>query len=68
MNNNFSKKRGKGKPSGGVSLIEVPMQDLMNVCNAAAVVTIGRVWGEKMGIIKPILEAQEDFNQLELFD
>lgn len=66
MNNSISKKRGK--PNGGVSLIEVPMQDVMNVCNAAALVTIGRVWGEKMGIIKPILESQQDLNQLDLFD
>ena len=50
MTNNVSRKRGK--PAGGVSLITVPMQDVMNACNASALVTIGRVWGEKMGIIK----------------
>jgi hypothetical protein len=67
MNNNNSKKRGK--PTGGVSLIEVSMQDVMNVCNSSAVVTIGRVWAEKMGIIKsPRDNASKNLEQDFLFD
>ena len=58
MTNNVSRKRGK--PAGGVSLITVPMQDVMNACNASALVTIGRVWGEKMGIIKEGTEEKQE--------
>lgn len=58
MINNVSRKRGK--PAGGVSLITVPMQDVMNACNASALVTIGRVWGEQMGIIKEGTEEKQE--------
>ena len=58
MTNNVSRKRGK--PAGGVSLITVPMQDVMNACNASALVTIGRVWGEQMGIIKEGTEEKQE--------
>jgi len=47
---NSDSKKFIGKPKGGVSLVTVPMRNVMDVCNSSANVVVGRVWAQDAGI------------------
>lgn len=59
-------KRGRGRPSGGLSLVTVPMSDIMSVCNSKANVVVGRVFAEQAGILDEGLKREK--MTAELFD
>lgn len=55
MNNTTSVKRGRGRPVGSTSFVNVSIADLDQFVGTASAIPVSRVWLQKMGLaIQPI--------------
>lgn len=50
MNNTTNVKRGRGRPAGATSFVNVALSDLDQFVGASTPIPVSRVWLEKMGL------------------
>jgi len=55
MNNTETVKRGRGRPAGSTSFVNVSLTDLDQFVGTSSAIPVSRVWLQKMGLtVQPI--------------
>ena len=63
MNNTTSVKRGRGRPVGSTSFVNVSLADLDHFVGTKSAIPVSRVWLQKMGLaIQPISRSITEVN------
>lgn len=63
MNNTTSVKRGRGRPVGSTSFVNVSLADLDQFVGTKSAIPVSRIWLQKMGLaIQPVFRSISEVN------